>query len=464
VAELVAVAAASVGGVTPDDPGLLDEVTDLVEAPQALLGSFEARHLELPAPVLIGVMKKHQRYFPVMKEGKLLNYFVAVANSNDLAHPDVVRAGYEGVIRARYADAAYFYRHDSSRKLESFSPRLATLTFHAKLGSMLDRVQRLTQLAPAVARMLGATDAEIATVTRAAELSKADLMTSMVVEMTSLQGIMGETYAILSGETPAVGQAIREQYLPRSAGDDAPASRPGLALALADKLDSLIGLFAARAIPTGSADPFGLRRAALGIVNSLIATETRFSVRAGLAAAAALQPIPVSDEALQETATFVTRRLEGVLGDLGYAHDVVEAVLAARGDDPVAAVAACKALATAVAQPAWDETFTAYARTARITRQLDEQLALNPAAYVETVEQQLHEAYVTAAAAMNAAGEPADLLWPTLRDLREPINAYFEAVLVNAEDAKLRAARLALLQHIAALPANVADLSKVQGF
>ena len=452
------------GGVTPDDPGLLDEVTDLVEAPQALLGSFDARHLELPAAVLIGVMKKHQRYFPVMKEGKLLNYFVAVANSSDLAHPAVVREGYEGVIRARYADAAYFYRHDSSRKLESFSPRLATLTFHAKLGSMLDRVQRLTQLAPQVARMLGASPDEIATVTRAAELSKADLMTSMVVEMTSLQGIMGEQYAILSGETPAVGQAIREQYLPRSAGDDAPASRPGLALALADKLDSLIGLFAARAIPTGSADPFGLRRAALGIVNSLIATETRFSVRAGLAAAAALQPIPVSDEALLETAAFVTRRLEGVLGDLGYAHDVVEAVLAVRGDDPVAAVTACRALADAVAQPAWGDAFTAYARTARITRQLEEQLALHPAAYIEAVEQQLHDVCVAAAAAMNAASEPAGLLWPALSDLRGPINAYFEAVLVNAEDPKLRSARLALLQRIAALPARVADLSKLQGF
>jgi glycyl-tRNA synthetase len=464
VAELVAAAAAGVGGVTPDDPALLDEVTELVEAPQALLGTFEARYLELPAPVLIGVMKKHQRYFPVMKDGKLLNYFVAVANSSDLAHPDVVRDGYEGVIRARYADAAYFYRQDSSRKLETFSPRLATLTFHAKLGSMLDRVQRLTQLAPAVARMLGASEAEIVTVTRAAELSKADLMTSMVVEMTSLQGIMGEYYAARSGETAAVGQALREQYLPRTAGDAAPASRPGLALALAEKLDSLVGLFAARAIPTGSADPFGLRRAALGVVNSLIATKTRFSVRAGLAAAAALQPIAVSDEALQETATFVERRLEGVLAEMGYAYDVVAAVLAARGDDPVAAVAACTALTEAVSQPGWGDAFTAYARTARITRQLEEQLALNPGIYAEPVEQQLHDAYVSAAAALTQAGEPAALLWPTLQGLRGPINAYFEQVLVNAEDAALRAARLALVQHIAALPAAVADLSRLQGF
>jgi glycyl-tRNA synthetase len=261
-----------------------------------------------------------------------------------------------------------------------------------------------------------------------------------------------------------VGQAIREQYLPRTAGDAVPASRPGLALALAEKLDSLVGLFAARAIPTGSADPFGLRRAALGVVNSLIATKTRFSVRAGLAAAAALQPIAVSDEALQETATFVERRLEGVLAEMGYTYDVVAAVLAARGDDPAAAVVACAALTAAVNQPAWGETFTAYARTARITRQLEGQLALNPGAYAEPVEQQLHDAYTEVAVAMAAADEPADLLWPALRDLCGPINAYFEQVLVNAEDATLRAARLALVQQIAALPAAVADLSKLQGF
>ena len=305
VAAQIAAAAASVGGVTPDEPALLDEVTDLIEAPQALLGSFEEKYLELPAPVLIGVMKKHQRYFPVLKQGKLMHYFITVANSNALAYPAVVREGNEGVIRARYADAAYFYRHDMARQLETFTPRLATLTFHARLGSMLDRVERLKQLAPTVALMLNGTPEQIAAVTRAAELSKADLMTSMVVEMTSLQGIIGEIYAVKSGETPAVGQAIREQYLPRYAGDDVPQSLPGLALSLAEKLDSLAGLFAVGAIPTGSADPFGLRRAALGIVNSLIVTRTDLSVRAGLEAAARLQPVTVDEHSLAETATFV---------------------------------------------------------------------------------------------------------------------------------------------------------------
>ena len=464
VAEAVAAAAATVGCETTDEPALLDEVTELIEAPQALLGTFEAHYLELPAPVLIGVMKKHQRYFPVVKNGKLVNHFVAVANSSELAHPEVVREGYEGVIRARYADAAYFYRHDTGRKLETYSPRLGTLTFHAKLGSMLDRVERLKQLAPSVAQMLGAAPAEVEVTQRAAELSKSDLVTNMVVEMTSLQGIIGEIYAVKGGETPAVGQAIREQYLPRYTGDDVPASRAGLALALADKLDSLIGLFAVRAIPTGSADPFGLRRAALGIVNSLIATKTNFSVRTGLAAAAKLQPVPVSDEVLAETAAFVEKRLEGVLSELGYAYDVVAAALAARGDNPAAAVRAADAIAALVAQPGWNDVFTAYARCARITRSLPERLALNPGAYVEGVEGELQAAYEAAVAAMADAQEPADVLWPVLKVLKEPINAYFEKVLVNADDETLRKARLALVQQIALLPAGVGDLSKLQGF
>jgi len=464
VAELVKQAAASVGGFTTDEPALLDEVTDLIEAPQALLGTFEARFLELPAPVLIGVMKKHQRYFPVLQDGALVNHFVAVANSNDLAHPEVVRDGYEGVIRARYADAAYFYRHDTARTLESFTPRLGTLTFHAKLGSMLDRVERLKQVAPVIAGMLGATPVQISAVARAAELSKSDLVTNMVVEMTSLQGIIGELYAVKGGERPDVGQAIREQYLPRFAGDEVPVSLPGLALALADKLDSLAGLFAVKAIPTGSADPFGLRRAALGVVNSLIATKTDFSVRGGLAAAAALQPVAVSAEALAETATFVERRLEGVLSELGYAHDVVDAVLAVRGDNPAAAVRACAALTAAIVQPAWGDVFTAYARCVRITRSLDERLTPNPGAYVEPVEHALQAAYSAAAAAMQTAPEPAEVLWAQLAALRAPINAYFETVLVNAEDATLRKARLALVQQIADLPALVAELSRLQGF
>ena len=470
VEQQVSKAAATVNGVTPNDPDLLDEVTDLIEAPTALLGRFEEKYLTLPMPVLIAVMKKHQRYFPVFGKDNeqiqenLLPYFITVANSAGLAQPEVVIAGNEGVIRARYADAAYFYRQDTERPLESYTPRLGTLTFHAKLGSMLDKVNRLVELGPQVATLLQLDEADLATVRRAAALSKSDLVTNMVVEMTSLQGTIGELYAKHSGETDAVAQAIREHYLPRSAGDAAPRSAAGLALALADKLDSLVGLFAAGAQPTGSADPFGLRRAALGIVNNLLETETDFSVAAGLAAAAARQPIDVSEEALAETATFIARRLQGVLLDLGMPHDVVEAALAARGDNPYGALRAAQALHMLVEQSWWEEVFTAYARAARITRALDEALSLNAAAYVEPVEQPLHDAYEAAAAAMAASDEPAEVLGEQLRALQGPIHDFFENVLVNAEDEELRQARLALAQQIAALPDTVADLSKLQGF
>jgi len=464
VAEAVAAVAASVGGTTPDDPDLLDEVTDLVEAPQALLGSFEEKYLALPAPVLIGVMKKHQRYFPVLKDGQMLPHFVAVANAKALAHPDVVVAGYAGVIRARYADAAYFYRQDTAQALESYAPRLSTLTFHEQLGSMLDKVARLELLAPAIAKRLGADASQITTTARAAALAKADLVTSMVVEMTSLQGIMGEIYARQSGEEAAVAQAIREHYLPRYAGDANPTALAGLALSLADKLDSLVGLFAVGAIPTGSADPFGLRRAALGIVNNLLAAEVDFSIVEGLTLAAAQQPVTVDGEALQEAVNFVTRRLQGVLADMGYRYDIVEAVLAVRGDNPHAAQRACSALQRLVQQPWWDESFTAYARCARITRNVEEQYTLNPVAYQEDVERQLHEAYTAAAALIERQAEAAHVLGDALHSLATPINAFFDEVLVNAEEEAVRQARLALVQRIAQLPGSVADLSKVQGF
>ncbi len=427
-------------------------------------GHFEENYLDLPAPVLIGVMKKHQRYFPVMKDGKMLQHFITVANA-DCSHPEVVRQGYEGrdprpLRRCRLLLSA---TTRASRSIPS-TPRLATLTFHAKLGSMLDKVERLKVLAPQIAQALGQSEADVEAVARAAALSKSDLVTNMVVEMTIAAGHHGRNLRRNGGEPEAVAVAIREQYLPRSAGDANPVTPAGLALSLADKLDSLVGLFAVGAIPTGSADPFGLRRAALGIVNNLLETGTDFDIRAGLEMAAALQPVDVAPPVLDETATFIARRLQGVLSDMGYSFDVVEAVLAVRGGNPVAARRAADALSTMVRAAAWGDAFTAYARTARITRALPERLPLNAAAYVEPVEQALHDASAQAEQALAAAAEPADLLAAQLGALQGPINAYFDKVLVNAEAPELRAARLALVQQVAALPAAVADLSKLQGF
>ncbi|MCO6452080.1 MAG: glycine--tRNA ligase subunit beta [Caldilineales bacterium] len=463
--------ASTVGGHVPDDPALLDEVTDLVEQPLALLGRFDPDYLELPTPVLITVMKKHQRYFPVLGElaesnqptnpptnysPTLLPYFITIANGAD-RDPELVTRGNEAVIRARYADAAYFVREDRKRPLESFNADLQKLTFQEQLGSMLDKVHRLEQLTPQIAGMLGLSQADAQAASRAATLSKADLATNMVVEITSLQGILGEIYALNSGEDATVARAIRESYI---AKPDQPLSPAGLALNLANRLDSLAGLFAVGLAPKSTADPFGLRRDALGIVQNLIAAGQSFDVKAGLSAAAGLQPVAVGEHVITEAAEFVTRRLYGVLREEGFAHDVTEAVLAEQGVDPARASQAVADLSRVVAHPDWMDVFTAYARCKRIVRSLDQTFALNPDAYVDPVTRDLHAAYLK----LGDGIDDVPGLVAALTALQAPINAFFENVLVMADDPDLRAARLALVQRIAALPDGIADLSLLQGF
>lgn len=494
IREQITAAAASVGGVVPDEPALLDEVTDLVEQPAAILGSFDERYLSLPAEVLTTVMKKHQRYFPVVRtlvdwetdklvrsetparaedptnlpaaaayqSTNLLPYFITVANGQP-SDPAVVRAGNEGVIRARYADAAFFVEHDRRQPLEAFTPKLATLTFQEQLGSMLDKVRRLEQLTSWVAARLGLSAADTATALRAASLCKSDLATSMVIEMTSLQGIMGREYALSSGEAPAVAQAIFEHYLPRYAGDRRPASLPGLAVGLANRLDSIAGLFAVGLEPSGSADPFGLRRDALGIVQNLAEAGLSFSVRDGIAEAARLLPVAAAQEAQDRAVAFVVGRLENWLRDEGYPFDVVQAVLAARGDDPAAARQTVAALAAVVAQPDWPAVLTAYARCKRIVRKLPEHYPLDVAADPEPATHALLAAYQAVAPSVQTAGD-APSLYAALQALVKPINTFFDQVLVMAEDEALRRARLGLVQHVAALPDGIADLALLQGF
>ncbi|MBX7233640.1 MAG: glycine--tRNA ligase subunit beta [Caldilineales bacterium] len=452
--------AAQVDGRVLADDVLLDEVTDLVEQPLPLLGRFDPDFLSLPAPVLVTVMKKHQRYFPVVDaEGKLLPCFITVANGADRDR-DLVTRGNEAVIRARYADAAYFVRRDHKRPLEDFNRDLAKLTFQEQLGSMLAKVYRLEKLVGPVAARLGLDEAGQSAAARAALLSKADLATSMVVEMTSLQGVMGEIYALDSGESPEVARAIREAYIVRP---EAPLSPAGLALNLATRLDSLVGLFAVGLAPKGANDPFGLRRDALGIVQNLIAAGKAFDIRAGLAAAAALQPVNVSEATLDEVAEFITRRLYGVLRDEGFGHEATEAVLAGQGNDPARARQAAADLTAALAQPGWIETLTAFARCKRIVRSLDTTFPLAPDADPEPATRALYAALAQAQAALQAQRDVPALV-RVLADLRGPIDAFFAAVLVMAEDPGLRAARLAVVQAIAALPVGIIELSVLPGF
>jgi glycyl-tRNA synthetase len=483
IAEQATELAASVGGAIPDDPALLDEVTNLVEQPTALLGHFEENYLKLPAAVLVAVMKKHQRYFPAVAasseagnalhlgeglrlgEALLRPYFVVIRNGGE-EHIDSVRHGNEEVIRARFADADFFYREDVKQPLEDFLPRLGTLTFQEQLGSMLDKTRRLEKLVPQLAGILELNDREREIAQRAAHLCKADLATHMVVEMTSLQGVMGREYALKSGETPEVAQAIYEHYLPRSAGDASPESKPGLVVGLANRLDSLAGLFAVGLAPTGSSDPYGLRRDALGVVQNLLAHELPFSVRAGLKAAAALMPVQVSQESLAAALEFVVERLRGVLRDEGFAYDVVDAVLAARGDDPFRARQAVEQLSRWVARDDWSRILENYARCVRITRDYDERFTLDPARFQQPAEEALYAAYQKAYAQVTPENS-ADEFLTAFVPLVDIIDAYFareSGVMVMDEDVNLRENRLAQLQHIAALAEGIVDLSRLEGF
>ncbi len=515
IAEQATHLAQGVGGRIPDDfldshrgLSLLGEVANLVEQPTPFLGRFEEEYLRLPADVLVAVMKKHQRYFPVIRDPgivdsgfvdsetrgsipdsqiyestnlrtyestNLLPYFIAVRNGSD-EHLDIVRRGNEEVIRARFADADFFYREDTKKPLEEFLPRLGTLTFQEQLGSMLDKTHRLEQLVGQLAEMLGLSEEEAEIARRAAHLCKADLATNMVVEFTSLQGMIGREYALRLGEDPAVAEAILEHYLPRFAGDTLPRTRPGLVVGLANRLDSLAGLFAVGMAPTGSSDPYHLRRDALGLVQNLIAHQIPFSVQEGLAAAARLLPVEVAppprigeepgEGYVAAALDFVVERLRGTMREQGFRYDVVDAVLAARGDDPFRAHQSVEELSRWVARDDWSLILDNYARCVRITRDFKERFILDPACFVQPAEEELHAAYQEARARATPQSTVDEFLTAFL-PLVDVIDRYFareSGVLVMAEDRALRENRLAQLQHIAALADGIVDLSRLEGF
>ncbi|MEX1249007.1 MAG: glycine--tRNA ligase subunit beta [Anaerolineales bacterium] len=453
--------AAAAGGRVPEDTELLNEVTHLVEAPTALLGDFEATYLDLPREVLVAVMKKHQRYFPVEKNDKLLNKFIAVGNGDFDAK--AVTAANADVIRARFADAAYFIKRDREAQLVDFVDKLRQLTFQKDLGSMWDKTQRIVALTKELAGKLGLPAEEMRAAERAALLCKADLATKMVVEMTSLQGVMGKYYALDSGEPAAVAEAIYAHYLPRFAGDTTPASKAGLVVSLADRLDTLTGLFAMGLEPTGAKDPFAQRRAAVGLVQSLVGANLDFNLRDGIGEAAALQTVLVSDEAKDKVLAFIVQRQRALLLEGGARHDVVDAVLAAQGHDPAAATRAVRELSAQVARNDWPPTLDAFARCVRITRDLKETYAVDPTIFAEEAEKTLYTALQAAESAQRGRGSVDDLA-KGFMPMIPAINTFFDQVLVMAEDENLKRNRLGLLQRVIALAEGVADFSKLEGF
>ncbi len=462
IQEEITLLAKEVGGEIVDDPDLLDEVTNLVEKPTAFRGVFDDEFLELPREVLISVMKKHQRYFPIEKKGALLPYFISVRNGGE-EHLDTVTIGNENVIRARFADAAYFVKKDLTVPLESYLPKLSTLTFESSLGSMLDKVSRIEKLTPTVGEMLGLDKKTIKVAQRAAHLCKADLATKMVIEMTALQGEIGRVYALESGEPGEVADAIRDHYLPRSANDHLPETEPGVAVGLADRLDTLIGLIAAGYKPTGARDPFALRRTAIGLVQVLIGRNISMDLQAAIDAAKDNLPIPAPEESVTECLEFITARLQAHLLAEGKPHDAVDAVLAEQGNDPTNAACAVENLKAWRERDDWPEMLQAYARCARITRGEEGTFTVHPEMLEEDAEKELFAA-VLGAESVNREMGSIDDFFTMFQPLVPVITHYFDEILVMAEEPELRSNRLGTIQRVVKLAHNVLDLSRLEGF
>jgi glycyl-tRNA synthetase len=446
---------------------LLLEVTHLVEAPTALLGEFDPAFLDLPREALISVMKKHQRYFPVEKDGALLPYFITIANkpSREGEYPqlDLITQGNADVILARFADAKYFVKADQEKSLEAYLPTLDTLTFQVDLGSMGDKAKRVRSLVDKLAGQLDLPEEDLETSRRAAVLCKADLATQMVVEMTSLQGVMGYYYALSSGEKESVALAIREQYLPSSATDPAPTTLAGLVVGLADRLDSLAGLFAAGLAPTGSKDPFAQRRAALGLVGNLIHWDLDLDLAEMLDAAVQDLPIPMSPENLEACQGFIQDRLLNYLRDEGYAYDVLDAIVAAQGHNPASAYRAVKVLTEWVEKDDWELILDSFARCVRITRDLEEEYPVDLELFLVKEEKKLGEAVIKAGEVEMITGD-LEGFFVTFTPLVPLITDFFDNVLVMDEDPKIRQNRLGLLQKIAGFTQGVLDMSRLEGF
>ncbi|MDS1269834.1 glycine--tRNA ligase [Lipingzhangella sp. LS1_29] len=446
--------AGEVGGVidVDGDHGTVGEIVHLVEEPVAIRGSFDESYLKLPADILTTVMRKHQRYLPVRdQQGNLLPTFITIANGAcDL---DQVRAGNEAVLRARYDDAAFFYHNDLRTPPDQIKHGLEKLTFEQRLGSMADRAQRIAAIATDLTGHLDLTAEEKTTVTRAGALAKFDLASDMVIELSSLAGIMAREYARQAGEDPSVAQALFEMEQPRWATDAYPESLPGAVLALADRLDLLTGLFAIGSGPTGSSDPFGLRRAALGLTG-ILRTQPRLaplSVSQLLTVAAAHQPVHGAVEAVPEAEQFITRRFEQYLIDAGHAVDVVRAVLL-HADTPARAEQDATDLSQLKSESDFRELAAALQRVQRILPD-GQSSTYDPALFTEPAEQALHEALTATAGKLREHTVNLREFTPIARTLIAPINEFFDSVMVMTKDPEVQANRLGLLAQVNACTA-----------
>jgi len=452
------------GGIPLEAAELLEEITYLVEYPVAVCGGFDKGYLKLPREVLITAMQHHQRYLPVVNiKGKLLPAFVAV-NNTKAQDMGVITKGHERVLRARLADARFFFQEDQKRTLEERVEELKGVIFQAKLGTSYEKVERIQALAARLAEALAPEAKEV--VARGAYLCKADLVTEMVGEFPQLQGVMGREYALLGGEDLPVAQVIFEHYLPRFAGDELPSTAAGAMVSIADKLDTVIGCFGVGLIPTGTSDPFALRRQTLGIIHIILGKGYSISLQRMIEWG--LNPLLEKitrppEEVKADCLAFFRGRFVGLLTSLGYPVDVVEAVLAVQFDDLVDARARVEAVARFRGSPEFEPVAVAFKRVANILKDVDRKGRVDPARFETPEEGDLHNQYEAIEKRFSTAikGMAYEKALVELAKLRLPVDAFFDHCMVMAEDKKVRANRLALLGEIAGLFSQVADFSQL---
>ena len=451
------------GGKAEITEDLLEEVLYLVEYPTALCGKFEDKYLKLPPEAVITPMRDHQRYFPVKDAaGRLLPLFITVRNGGK-EYLETVQHGNERVLRARLDDAQFFFDEDRKKSLEQHMDKLKTVVFQVGLGSIYDKAGRLVKLADKISGVLQVSAEDKKNAMRAAKLAKADLVTGMVCEFTELQGIMGREYALLDGESPAVATAIDEHYMPRFAGDAQPQTTAGRIVSIADKIDNIVATFSRGLIPTGSQDPFALRRQALGMVNMMIEAKYQVSLSSLVAAEMDLLGIGDADARMKmqaDVADFIRLRLKNVLADAKIRYDVVDAVLQ-DVDDIYAVYLRARTLAKALEKD-MTKTIQAFVRAGNLAKKAKNS-AVDAALFNTAEEKALYQAYTSAQSAVDSLVKGQDYLGAidALSDLAAPIDAFFDGVMVMDKDEKIRSNRLGLLKSVDELIHRVADFSKL---
>jgi len=455
--------ATALGGVADIEESLLEEVTSLVEYPNVLAAKFEERFLAVPAEALVYTMKGDQKYFPIYdKDGKLLPHFIFVSNINP-EDPTAIIEGNEKVVRPRLTDAEFFFKTDLKQKLVDRLPRLETVLFQQQLGTLKDKTDRIEQLAGEIAKQIGADEAKAK---RAGLLSKCDLMTNMVFEFTDTQGVMGMHYARHDGEDEEVAVALNEQYMPRFAGDELPKSLVASAVALADKFDTLTGIFGIGQAPKGSADPFALRRAALGALRIIVEKNLPLDLEDLVKKSAALFGDKLTNQnVVSDVVDFMLGRFRAWYQDEGIAVDVIQAVLARRPTRPADFDARVRAVSHFRTLDSAEALAAANKRVANILAKAEGDIgAIDVALCIEPAEQVLAQSVLSLAKEVQpliAQGEYTAVL-DKLAGLRQPVDNFFDNVMVNAEDAKLRQNRLAILNTLQGLFLQVADISLLQ--